>query len=112
LVSHTVCPEHGDIVHGDSHHQPAITGDGRDAAGPSGVDAGERGNEGHGHDHCTLPSHRTDASLVARLLTTIVEPPSLEHSSEVAAPHARESFALPRPIRLLFAPKSSPPVAG
>jgi len=93
---HAVCPEHGEIVHGDAH---AVAPDLDDGVGLSAA-------EPHAHDECIVvlaPREVGQADLVAEL-----DPPQTQ---AVDAPRAiPPGPASPRATpRYAFAPKQSPP---
>lgn len=103
LISHEICADHGELVHGTSasHRRVNIDPTKREnvAALPGGEEAG--------HDHCPVLSRRLEH-------TAILAGPSVRLSSVAPActgVSATRDGAVPsRSARLLAAPKQSPPV--
>ncbi len=112
VVRHTVCPEHGELVHEGAGHAsaagraPLARADRQLAT----VDATGGSEEDHAHDHCALLSQRVDSLAAARVsyvLTASSPAPAIEAPG--FAP--RELAPVRRSTLLLYAPKSSPPLA-
>lgn len=98
LVAHSLCADHGELVHGEAdHHDEAERDDGRLALSADG--------ESDAHDHCSALS--TEDALPSAL--TVVEP-ELIAAFDTSADAPPADVALSRKRRLLIAPKTSPPV--
>ena len=102
VVSHEVCAEHGEVVHGDGHGAP------RPARPAEGVTIDADAEDDGGHEHC------------ATACATLSPPATVAAAPVVAAAPAFAALtpALPRgpPLAggvplLLAAPKTSPPSA-
>ena len=105
LVRHTVCPEHGELIHaGEPGHEVARSAPEREGKQP-GVGAAATAAS-HGHDHCALLSDRRER-LALRPHSPSVVPP---HETELlAATWTRKSLHAYSVPLLFLAPKNSPP---
>jgi len=101
---HVVCAEHGDLIHADDHHVHAETSSDRTelkAVNP----------HGDHHEHCALAQLLRSAQEGAEYSNVLV------HSSHFEMATVLEPDTLTAPIRgptirlVLFAPKTSPPIA-
>jgi hypothetical protein len=108
LVSHTVCLEHGELIHGAAHHEVTPV---KAETQRSALEAADDADDDHGHDHCVLPSHKSDADAVARATRVATARPTAP-VLELVVPEARAAVVPPRARILLVAPKSSPPAAA
>lgn len=94
--THTVCAEHGEIVHGEVH-----------AAGEPGDGPGVGAAEDHEHDACLVAvAPRTPVATVATI--TIDEP--LARAAAAPDTPSLQAPLLLAERRYHFAPKQSPPV--
>ncbi|HHH28093.1 MAG TPA: hypothetical protein ENK57_07080 [Polyangiaceae bacterium] len=97
LVAHAVCPDHGGMVHGthDEPHQAERALEGPEASAH---------REASHHDHCDAPGV---------MATLVPHPPplALVHLTSLPAGSSTGVDVIPsRRRRLLFAPKTPPPV--
>jgi hypothetical protein len=103
LISHEVCAAHGELIHGTSasHRRVNVDPTRRENA------AALPGGDEEGHDHCPVLSRRLEHSA-------ILAAPSVRIASvtpECAGVSATRDGVIPsRSVRLLTAPKQSPPV--
>lgn len=108
LVPHSVCAEHGELVHGAAHSASTAAARADGASGAVIRSAGDSDAD-HGHDHCTVTSHRVDARHVERVVIAVTEPRAAIEPTAVLEPNCTP-VPVPRALLLLMAPKSSPPL--
>jgi len=98
LISHEVCPAHGELVHRATTSETTH----RHAGGPAATPAGD----GEEHDHCPLAGRRHDQVALGEAAVVLVAP------ARIALTLAVDSSSAVTPSRralLLTAPKQSPP---
>jgi hypothetical protein len=105
LVPHSVCAEHGELIHSE-HGSSAVPSPAPVAAGQALVSAAHQSEGAHSHDHCASVAARRERAVPARSITVTV-----------CASAELQSFALvsglgPTAVKPVFgyAPKCSPPV--
>lgn len=111
LVRHTVCSEHGELVHAGEAHAGSHAGLPSAGDDPT-LDEAAAVDEGHEHDHCVTSDARQASLSFSRC---VLWPEAARALPADADPPARCDAAerLPSARILLFAPKNSPPsVAG
>lgn len=111
LVSHSVCSEHGELVHGRGHlavdpRRGAPSGIAQDMQRdeePS-VAAGAHNDADDAHEHCPVMSHQRERAVLppVDVVNIVPLPPDVATILDVVAPLTADP--------LLTAPKSSPPV--
>ena len=113
LVHHSVCQEHGELVHGESGHDLG------QAVPPVAAAAGEGDHasvsveptaaaDSHDHDHCLGAAARHASSAAPRLALRLAVAPRRAMVTAVAS-RGEAPAPLPRQWLLLLAPKNSPP---
>ncbi|HEX7479569.1 MAG TPA: hypothetical protein VF331_17320 [Polyangiales bacterium] len=104
LVHHSVCPEHGELVHSDEAESAARASSpapGRSAA----LSAGHAPDAAHAHDHCALAMARKERALPPARLALVAwatPQPAACGDMRACAPTQRKSV-------FGYAPKASPP---
>ena len=97
LVVHDRCSEHGEVVHGDDHH------DHGDGLARWDIGGAERSTRSGDHDHCQTFAEPRDHRITPPVVSiTLAATTALTLPSELAAP------VTTRPLYRL-APKVSPP---
>lgn len=107
LASHTVCVEHGELVHG-----PEAPRDGH-MASAAGERQSETGVEGgtpseHEHEHCRIAAQGRDRLCLERASCLLAAGPDESFNRLAPCAHARVRSS---ERVYLFAPKTSPPRA-
>ncbi len=99
LISHQICADHGELVHGASSVRRAATGTRHSVVAPGGADSD--------HDHCPLLSRRLERTAVLELPGIRVADVPFTLATGVVDASGRMPT---RSELLLSAPKQSPPV--
>lgn len=102
LVAHHVCPEDGQLAHGEHGHDVHVEEAEAEPTGP--IATSEEGEDGHG-DHCAVPTLRDQRDEIAFPLASEAAP--LQPGVPDDLPHS-QVFASRVPLFRL-APKQSPP---
>lgn len=109
VVQHTVCPEHGELVHAAPGDLVAATSpDPLPQSRDNAVDTAKSSRSSdanHGHDHCMVCAQRREHATLAR--SPAVVPPSL--GAKLAVARDRGARILSSVPLYLIAPKNSPP---
>lgn len=103
LISHEICADHGELVHGSSasHRSAAVPANAGDHA------AALPGGTAEEHDHCPVLSRRIEHTAVLANTSVRLPPVTVEHACLVTD---RDGVVPSRSALLLAAPKQSPPV--
>ena len=112
LVHHSVCWEHGDLI----HDEPSVAPDGsprsvlaaRAQRGPA-LEASALVKGAHEHEHCAALTERRDRVASCPPATSLPAPPAREHEALGVAPDLQSFSGIPL---ILLAPKNSPPALG
>jgi hypothetical protein len=102
LISHEICADHGELVHGSSgvHRGVNLDASARENA------VALPGGEAEGHDHCPVLSRRIEHTAVLTGPSVRVPSAAIERSPLNAS---RDGVVPSRSALLLAAPKQSPP---
>jgi hypothetical protein len=107
VVSHSLCPEHGELVHASAGHETAeVAASASERVRGQVVERSSDVVDNDGHDHCELWSERREHAVLRR--ASSIAPPDL--GSGLTLVRDRGARLLSSVPLYVLAPKNSPPV--
>ena len=112
LVHHSVCWEHGELIHDepslvpDGSPRPGLTA--RAQRGPI-LEASALVKGAHEHEHCAALNERRNRVATCPPAASLPAPPARDHEALGVAPDLQVFAGIPL---VLLAPKNSPPALG
>ncbi len=105
LVRHTVCLEHGELIHPDEASARGVATTHLSESLASALRPAPEATGSHGHEHCAIAAHRRERVVVLAASALALELPA---EGPRLSPGTTDAQLTPRAV-YRFAPKSSPP---